>query len=635
MTKRTWVLTGVVMLMVSGLWWGIPAGGALEIEGGPVGAVQAGAGEEGGQARLVGVELVSQWSPALVGQEFAVAVVLDVAKGWHLYANPKQGDFGLDTEIKPVADERVRFGRTIYPPGTEYTDQGASNHIYEGRVVCYVAVTVVSGEGQGEAGAGPLRLDMELSGLLCGEEGVCQPWEERVSTELVVTSEAGQARQQEPELFAGVVFGGGDDQAGGPEPGEPAGAAAGAERTIEGDDWVTPLLLAIVAGLVMNLMPCVLPLIPVIVLTLMKQCAPEPDAEPDRVKSIKVGLAFAAGIMLVFVGLAVVMSVFKLLWGQQFQGTGFKFVLLMVVYVLSLSMFGLFEIVLPGKLANANVAGQGYFGAMGMGMLVTVLGTPCGAPLLTPVLAWSLGKSLPITMVVFLVIGLGMAAPYVLLTAFPKLLNRVPRGGQWMILLKQAIGFAMLGYAGYLVFLFEPGWREPLVYLCVFLGFCVWLGVSVVHQAKRAGWRWAARVAALVLLAGGVVGFAMMDKTSASGEGTYWLTELEGYQQQGRTVIVKFTANWCKNCATLDKLIYKRDVFKEKLQETNAVLVVADWSYDDAEIKAVLEGYGTQTLPFAAVFPGADPKHPILLRDFYSMENALGALDEAAKRGAK
>ncbi len=621
------------LLFLVGPLLGLPADGALEVEGlGGPGVPEAVEAAEA-EVELVGVELVSQWSPVLVGRELAVAVVLEVAPGWHLYANPKQGEFGKDTEIQPVAHERLRFGAVIYPPGVEYTDKtlGASNHIYGGRVVCYVPVTVVAGAGE----AGAVTLAMALSGLLCSDAGVCRPWQAEAAVELAVTSEAGAAQAQQPALFSGVDWGDGQALADGADGGRPAGALPQADQAGASRHWLVQILTAIVAGLVMNLMPCVLPLLPIIVLTLMKQCAPEPDAEPDRVKSIKVGLAFAAGIMLVFAGLAVVMSVFKLLWGQQFQGAGFKLGLLMVVYVLSLSMFGLFEIVLPSKIANASVVRQGYLGAMGMGMLVTVLGTPCGAPLLTPILAWSLESPLPVMILVFLVIGAGMALPYVLLTAFPKLLNRVPRGGNWMILLKQAIGFAMLGFAAWLVFLFPPGWRAPLVYLCLVVGFCVWLGVSVAHQAKRLGWRWTARLWAILLLVVAVAGFAMTDKSARQAEGTYWLTELEAYEQQGRTTIVKFTANWCKNCATLDKVIYKSEAFKAKLEATGAALVVADWSYDDEQIKATLAGYGTQSLPFAAVFAGGDWENPILLRDMYSLEEALEALEAAAARGAK
>jgi thiol:disulfide interchange protein len=297
-------------------------------------------------------------------------------------------------------------------------------------------------------------------------------------------------------------------------------------------------------------------------------------------------------------------------------------------------MFGLFEIILPARLSNVNIAGKGYLSAMGMGMLATVLATPCGAPLLGGVLTWSLGKPLGVTMMVFMVIALGMALPYVLLTAWPGLLSRVPSAGSWMLRLKQAIGFAMLGFTVYLILLFPSPWIGPLLYYCVIMGICVWLALSLVNRNTPLVKRLVTRFVAVMLLAGASV-LLMQTFDSAPPQDTtqsdlYWKDQLDGYQAQGKTVIVKFTANWCKNCATLDQLIYKTPTFKAALAAAAAELVVADFSYGDPQIKTMLTDLaGTSaTLPFAAVFPG-DGDRPILLRDFYSLDNAISALQQA------
>jgi len=281
------------------------------------------------------------------------------------------------------------------------------------------------------------------------------------------------------------------------------------------------------------------------------------------------------------------------------------------------------------------VVRKGYLGTLAMGMLATVLATPCSAPLLTPVVTWSLSKPLAVTIAVCLVTGAGMALPYVLLTVLPGLLNRIPRAGNWMVHLKQAIGFMMLGFSVYLIFLFPPGWHRPLLYLCLLVGFCIWLGMATVHGATAGRRRYLARIVAVVLLVVGSVVFAVTSKTSPAADTEQaWVAELEDYQQQGRTVIVKFTANWCKNCLVLDKLIYKNQQFRDKLAETGTVLVIADWSYGDPAIKQTIYDLGGpgQALPFAAVFPGGDPEQPILLRGFYSLQDTLAALDEAARR---
>ena len=584
-------------------------------------------------APVVGIEFVPQFAPVAAGKSFGLAVVLDVPDGWHLYAHPNKGDFGLETEIVPQHFEGLRFGKVIYPPGEIYIDKSlhSTDYIYKGRIVCYIPVEVMAIEVKS------VLLEIELKGQLCGEAGTCIRWQDNASAELTIAPSVAEAKLNQPELFEGIDL---------------TAALAKTSDTVPSattnqfasDEWLKPILFALVAGLIMNLMPCVWPIIPIVVMTLMKQCSTQ-EGQADRAGSIKVGLAFAAGILIVFAGLAVVMSVFKLIWGQHFQSNAFKFVLLMIVYVLALSMFGLFEIVLPAGISNMSVTRKGYLGAIGMGMLATVLATPCGAPLLGPVVAWSLGKATFVMVVMFLIIGAGMALPYVLLTAFPALLGRIPKSGNWMIRLKQAIGFAMLGFSIYLILLFPVGWWKPLFYFCLLLGFCVWLAMVVVNRTTPPLRRVLVRGVAVVLVIAGSVGLSLtvVPRTNASadtaidvadGASEGWLARLNNYKQQGHTVIVKFTANWCKNCAVLDKVIYKTQSFRDKLKKTNADLIVADWSYSDEAIKQMIQklaGPG-QALPFAVVFPGSDPDNPILLRDFYSLKDVLNALDEAAQR---
>jgi len=130
------------------------------------------------------------------------------------------------------------------------------------------------------------------------------------------------------------------------------------------------------------------------------------------------------------------------------------------------------------------------------------------------------------------------------------------------------------------------------------------------------------------------MGLMKAPKTATGTTGESWDSQRFHYLQQGRNVMVKFTANWCKNCAVLDKLIYKQKIFQDKLQQTDTSLVVADWSYDDPKIETMIRELGGegQALPFAAVFPAKDPNHPILLRDFYSLQDAIAALEQAKNR---
>ncbi|MCP4708704.1 MAG: hypothetical protein GY869_08775 [Planctomycetes bacterium] len=606
-------------------------------------------GEEEQQVRL---EIVSEYLPGAAGGQFGLAVVFHVDPEWYIYANPKGGAFGMDTVLMPEDVEGVTFGEVVYPKGKFYDipELDDFNYIYKDGTVCFIPVTVDEGY------EGTVAINITVEGQMCSDDGQCIPWDDTVSAELPLVLDSSLAQVNKPELFAefslltgqvGEVVGEvGEavtevvpERVEQTEPTEPPLGTEAAEGGDKGgfaaDAWLIPILAAVLAGIVMNAMPCVLPIIPIVIMTLMKQCAAEEGSEPDRGKSIKVGLAFAAGIMIVFGGLAIIMTSFNMLWGQHFQSNGFRFVLLMIVFVLGLSMFGLFEIVLPARLSNMSVNRQGYAGALGMGMLATVLATPCGAPLLGPVLAWSVVKPPVVTFVMFLIIGMGMAFPYVALTAFPRLMSRIPQAGNWMIRLKQAIGFAMLGFSVWIIFLFPVAWYKPLVYFCLVLGFCIWLGLSLGNPTVPVVKRYLARGIALVLVVASSVAFAMAPKVDKATSAEPWHVQLARLQEQNQTVVVKFTANWCKNCAVLDKSIYKTDTFKNKLAETNTAFIVADWSYEDPSIKQVLVELGGpgQSLPFTAIYPGGDPEPPITLEAMYSMEDILGALDEAAKRG--
>ena len=602
--------------------------------------VWAGGQVFGGEEKQVRLEIVSEYLPGASGGRFGLAVVFHIEPGWYVYANPKGGTFGMDTVLTPEAAEGLTFGSVIYPKGKyyEYPELGASNYIYKDGTVCYIPVRVDEGF------EGVVGIHLKVEGQMCSDDGQCVPWDDKVTAELSVVLEAGAAQLNRPELFtdfavlAGKVGEVTEEVTGiqqeQTEPTEPPPGIGVESDGFAADEWLIPVLAAILAGIVMNAMPCVLPIIPIVIMTLMKQCAPAEGMESDRGKSIKVGLAFAAGIMIVFGGLAIIMTWFNLLWGQHFQSNWFRLVLLMIVFVLGLSMFGLFEIVLPARLSNMSVNRQGYAGALGMGMLATVLATPCGAPLLGPVLAWSLVKPPAVTFGVFMIIGMGMAFPYVALTAFPGLMSRIPRAGNWMIRLKQAIGFAMLGFSAWIIFLFPAAWYKPLVYFCLVLGFSIWLGWSLGNPAAPVVKRYLARGMALLLIAVSSVALAMTPKVDRATPEEAWHVQLARLQEQRQTVVVKFTANWCKNCAVLDKSIYKMEAFKNKLAETQAVLIIADWSYEDPSIKQALVELGGpgQSLPFAAIYPGGDPEPPITLEAMYSMEDMVRALEEAASR---
>ncbi|MCF7957971.1 MAG: thioredoxin family protein, partial [Phycisphaerae bacterium] len=467
--------------------------------------------------------------------------------------------------------------------------------------------------------------------------GSCIPWDDKVSVSINVTADPAAAKMNQEELFAGkniaLVFSGpGVDSGNGSNdpieqkstivlPDYDVQEVSGKSATTSA--WVN-LLMALIAGMLLNLMPCVLPVIPLKVLSLLQQGQAARESG-DKYKAVKLSLVFSAGILIVFVALAIIMSGFQMLYGQQFQSSGFKFVMLMIIFTLGLSMLGLFEVVLPGRMTNINIVKQGYIGALGMGVLATLLATPCSAPLLGPVLAWSLNQPTVITVAVFIVVGIGMSLPYLLLTAFPKMLDRLPKPGMWMIRLKEGLGFVMLAVAGYLVFLFPPEWHWPLVGFCIVLAFALWLAMKVVNAASPVGKRGIVRIVAMVLVAG--AGWYVLDATKPKEHTEFSLARFVALQNEGKNIMVEFTADWCPNCKYVEKTVLKSKEFQDRLLKNDIIFMVADWTQKEPQITQLLNKLGSKSIPFAAVFDGDEPTKPVALRDIYTLETALKALD--------
>ena len=198
-----------------------------------------------------------------------------------------------------------------------------------------------------------------------------------------------------------------------------------------------------------------------------------------------------------------------------------------------------------------------------------------------------------------------------------------------MLRLREGLGFVMLAVAVYLIFLFEPGWHLPLVVFCIVLSFCCWLSMKVVNFASPVGPKITARVVALILLIGVSVYLvgASSEETKTIKPGQ-WLELKQQALQNGKSVFVDFTAGWCPNCKYVEKTVIQRQAFKDKLLDVNAELVIADWTHYDSTITSELNRLGSKSIPFATIYPAGEPDKPILLRDIYTLDRALRALDK-------
>lgn len=396
-------------------------------------------------------------------------------------------------------------------------------------------------------------------------------------------------------------------------------------------DWAAlgPIIgFSLLGGLILNLMPCVLPVIGLKVLSFVQQ------GGESRARIFALNVWFAAGLLLVFVLLATLAAFFGLAWGQQFTFTWFKVTMVMIVFAFALSFLGVWEVPIPG-FAQSSTSGklqqrEGVSGAFFKGVFTTLLATPCSGPFLGPVFAFSAGQPWLVTYVIFLSIGLGMALPYLLIGAFPASVRWLPKPGPWMDTLKQLMGFVLLGTVVYLFVAISADYFIPTLALMMGVWLaCWWIGrVPIYEDTSKQIWAWIGGCAAAAL-----VGYASFTFLGPTKELLPWqpysAETLAKLQLEGKTVMIDFTAKWCPTCQwNMLRAINTRDV-EAVVKKNEVVPLLADWSDHSPAIRAKLAELNSQSIPFLAIYPANRPGEVIVLPDVITKRQLVEALERA------
>ena len=390
------------------------------------------------------------------------------------------------------------------------------------------------------------------------------------------------------------------------------------------------LLLALVGGLILNLMPCVFPVLGIKVVGFISQ------AGGDQRKVVLHGLNFAVGVLLSFWVLATLLAVLRaggaqLGWGFQLQSASFVFVLMAIMLVFALSLSGVFEFGLRATGVGAQLhLKQGYVGSFFTGVLATVVATPCSAPFLAPALGAALALPTSESFVIFTAIAIGLSAPYLLLSAFPRMIAVLPKPGRWMETFKQVMAFPLYATVGYLVWVLagqtsENGMLATILSLTV-IAMGAWLYGRYGGPAASAGRARFASVAALLLLFTGLyVGWPEKAKAGDIHWEPWSVQRVAQLQKEGRGIYVDFTARWCATCQANKKLVFGSEKVRDLVQERNIALLKADWTMSDPRITEELARWGRSAVPFNVVYlPGqAQPK---VLPELLTPETVLEAL---------
>jgi thiol:disulfide interchange protein len=426
--------------------------------------------------------------------------------------------------------------------------------------------------------------------------------------------------------------------------------AVSASRPAPAHGIVMFLLFGFLGGLILNLMPCVLPVISLKIFGFVQQ------AGQSRQKIFRSGIAFTIGIFAWFIALAVLLIVLKgagrdVTWGGfQFTNPYFVLVLSVVVLVFALNLFGVFEISLPQSVTRnllSTSERKDLLGSFFQGVFATILATPCTAPFLGTALGFAFTQSAAIILVMFIAVAAGMSAPYLLLSAQPAWLRFLPRPGVWMVHVKQFMGFLLLATLLFLLYVVgaQRGLEGAIWASCFLLVISVacWMkGAFVVPTAPAV--KRIIVLALMLLLVGGSGAYFIGDKfqsakiASADSQirGDWQLFTPERLQtelEQGRTVFVDFTAAWCLTCKFNEASVLEARDVREAFQRHGIVKFKADWTNGDPVITKLLQQFGRPGVPLYVLYP-AKNEEPIVFPEVLTKSMVLEKLETVARRVA-
>ena len=413
---------------------------------------------------------------------------------------------------------------------------------------------------------------------------------------------------------------------------------------------LTVLGLAFIGGLILNLMPCVLPVLSLKVFSLMKHAGENPKAAWIQ------GVAFTAGVVLSFWVLAGLLLVLRaagnqLGWGFQMQSPGFVLGLIFLFFLLGLNLFGVFE--LGSSLVGLDAKATGHLGGMassfGNGALATVAATPCTAPFMGSALGFAAQQPAFISMLIFTFLALGMATPYLLLTIFPGALRFAPKPGAWMEAFKQFMGFLLMATVIFLIYVFGALVGEEqvpwLLFVLLIAGLAAWIYGRWAPPTRTAPVRSAAVIVALGLL-GYAINWGVMLAEEEPPLGTAAATSDGGHRPplqgdwqswsqsavddalaKGQPVFVDFTAAWCLSCKVNERVALGTDTVKQAFAQKNVALFRADWTHSDPAISNTLRQFNRDGVPLYLLYSPKNKDSPQVLPAVLTPGIVLDALN--------
>jgi thiol:disulfide interchange protein len=587
------------------------------------------------QASQDPVRIQTAWSVdrARPGDQAVLAIVFDIQKGYHINADagqiPPFEDFKpYPTKIQVVAAsedvtiETARFPQAI-PVKVDYAGDALMS--FEGQAIIYLPMKL-----EEQIKPGIIKLELAIEYQACSDTYCLLPQKKRLKETLPVAESGATPSKINAALFANLTAG---------DRSSPAEAISFnlfgwkfSFNAASRPGWILLLITSALGGMLLNFTPCVLPLIPIKIISLS-------HAAENRKRCFLLGWIMALGILAFWITLGILISLVSdfTATNQLFQYPVFTILVGGIIGIMALGMFGFFSMRLPRFIYMINPRQDSLQGSFALGILAAVLSTPCTAPFMGAAAAWAATQNPSTTVVTFAAIGGGMALPYMLLSAFPQLVNRMPKAGPVSELIKQVMGLFMLAAASYFLgvgisaLLSSPSNPPSKIYWWPVMSLVAaggtWLALRTLALASKKSTKMVFVSLGLILMVL-PIGGAMRLADKGPINWTHYTPERFGTAiEQGKTVVMDFTAEWCLNCKVLEESVLHDQRIIDLLAQEHIVPMKVDITGKNSAGKAKLKAVGSLTVPLLVVF--APDGNPVFKSDFYTVNQVLDAVQKA------
>ena len=557
------------------------------------------------------------------GHKALIAVQVEINEGYHAQSHTPTDPNYIKFVLTMADAPGLKFGEPKYPPGkTEDFPAIGKLSVYTGTITVYVPV-----EAAADVKIGPTDIAGTARWQICNDRACFAPERRKFSFKLETVPADAPVKPNEPDLFKDAESAQSSESATQPV------ATAQIEHGSSGMLW--QFLTAVLAGVLFNVVPCVLPVLP------LKAIGFYEASQHSRARSLSFGAVFSLGLISTFAVFGVLIFGYHWIgfherpfdWGQLFTKWWFTALIVSVLLLMAISTFGAFAVNVPRALYSVSPRHDTYLGNFEFGVLTALLSTPCTFGIFVGVLAWAITQPPSVGVGILMTVGAGMAAPYFILSAMPEVARRFPRTGPWAELVKQMMGFLLLLAAVYFARPFigrvihgETFWWLLFGIVCV---AALYLIVRSVQFSKSMVAPLVALAVAVLMVAGGLK--AALQLTARPYVWQPYSDAAVEAARGSRVVLVEFTADWCGNCQYVEAHVLHNSAIVDSVRRHDVLMLKADVTRDDAPARPLLEKLNPAgSIPLTVIYAPGE-REPIELAGIYSKDDLQRAIDSAAR----